>query len=350
MESRNDTGSGTLKGRTGTVLKVLVHEFITTATPVASEDIARAPLLKVSAATIRNEMAELEGEGYIKRPHVSAGGIPADKGYRYYVEGFEDSPELPLDMQRRIRSQFGQAHRDVEAWVQTAAASLSSTVGNMAIVTFPRAAAAKLKYIDLVYLQEFLALTIIVLQEARLIQHLLPLEEPVTQGELTEAANKLNDALAGSRSSEIQAKELELTPLEEMVREDTAITLRDIDREASLEHCVDGLRLLLSQPEFAESSMAKQIVEIFEERVLLRSVLAEAPEEGTIGVFIGDENQEQALKPFSVVLSRYGIPREAPGTIAVIGPTRLGYQNTIGGVKFLSSFMSELMMGVYGKT
>jgi heat-inducible transcriptional repressor len=326
-----------------------VHEFITTATPVASEDLARAPSLKVSPATIRNEMAELEGEGYIRRSHVSAGGIPSDKGYRYYVEGFEDSPELPLDLQRRIRSEFGQADRDVEAWIQTAAASLSNTVGNMAIVTFPRAAAARLKYIDLVYLQEFLALTIIVLQEARLIRHFLPLEEPVTQEELTRAANKLNDVLGGSRSAEIQAKELELTPLEELVRQETASTLQNIDREVSLEHCVDGLRLLLSQPEFAESSMAKQVVEIFEERVLLRSVLAEAPQEGTIGVFIGDENQEQALKPFSVVLSQYGIPQEVSGTIGVIGPTRLGYQNTIGGVRFLSSFMTELMMGVYGK-
>ena len=194
------TASGSpraLKDRTGTILKVLVNEFITTATPVASEDIARVSPLKVSSATIRNEMAELEGDGYIRRPHISAGGVPSDKGYRYYVESLEELVELPREMQTRIRDQFSHAHRGIETWVQTAVASLSTMVGNMAIVTFPRATSARLKYIDIVYLQEFLALIIIVLQEARLTQHILPLEGPATQGELTEAANKLNDCLSG---------------------------------------------------------------------------------------------------------------------------------------------------------
>ena len=133
------------------------------------------------------------------------------------------------------------------------------------------------------------------------------------------------------------------------MRDDTASTLKEIDKEASLDHCVDGLRLLLSQPEFVESNRAREIVEIVEEKVLLRSILAEAPEEGCIGVFIGEENQEKSLRPFSVVLSRYGIPLEASGTMGVIGPTRMGYENAIGGIKFLSSFMSDLVVGVHGR-
>jgi heat-inducible transcriptional repressor len=338
-----------LKPRTGTILRILVNEYISSVAPVASEDIARRSPTKVSPATIRNEMAELEEEGYIIRPHISAGGVPSDKGYRFYVESLEDALEPSMGMQRHIRHRFGQAQRDPEVWVQLAATVLSRMADNMVIVTFPRANSARLKNIQLVYIQEFLALLIIVLQEARLRQHLLPLDGPTTQGELTEVANKLNDALEGLTYSEVKAKQLELTPLEGMVRDGTISALEGMETESALEHYVDGLRLLLNQPEFAETRRAKEIVEILEERVLLRSILSEAPDEGSMGVFIGEENPKEALRPFSVIMSQYGIPQEASGTISVIGPTRMEYASAIGGVRFLSSFMSELIMSVHGK-
>ena len=339
-----------LKLRTSTTLRILVNEYISSVSPVSSEDIARRSPTKVSSATIRNEMAELEEEGYITRPHVSAGGVPSDKGYRFYVESLEDTLELPLGMQRHIRHQFGQTQKDPDAWVQLAATVLSRMADNMVIVTFPHANSARLKHIQLVYIQEFLALLIIVLQGARLRQHLLPMDEPATQSELTEVANKLNDALEGLTYSEAKVKQLELTPLEELVRGVTITSLEGMETESALEHYVDGLRLLLNQPEFAETGRAKEIVEILEERVLLRSLLSEAPNEGSMGVFIGDENPKEELKPFSVIMSQYGIPREASGTISVIGPTRIEYASAIGGVRFLSSYMSELIMSVHGRS
>ena len=339
-----------LKSRTSTVLKILVDEYINTATPVASEDISRMSPQKVSAATIRNEMADLEDEGYIRRPHISAGAIPSDKGYRFYVESLQDTLELSPDLQRQIRYRFGHVQRDIESWIQLAATELCGIADNMAIVTFPRAAFSRPKYIQLVYLQDFLVLVIIVFQEATLRQHLLPLDEPTSQSELTEVANKLSDAVAGLTYHEIQAKPLELTPLEVMVRDNTVSILKDMETEAAFEHCVDGLRLLLSQPEFAETQRAKAIVEILEERVLLKSLLSEAPDKSSMAVFIGEENREEVLRPFSVIISRYGIPQEASGTIGVIGPTRMEYASVIGGVRFFSSFMSDLILGVHGKS
>ena len=339
-----------LKPRTGTVLNALIDEYILAAAPVASEDIARRSRLKVSPATIRNEMAELEDEGYIRRPHVSAGGIPADKGYRFYVESLDDPITLPAALQQEIRNQFSRAHRDLEVWTQLAAKALSRLVDNMAIVTFPRATLSRLKYVQLVYLQDFLALLILVFQEARLRQHLVPLYEPTSQSDLTQVVNKLNDTIAGLTGPEIKAKQMELTPLEGLVMDGTISVMGEVDAEAVLEHYVDGLRLLLSQPEFEETRRAKQIVEILEERVLLKSILSEVPDQGSVGVFIGGENQEEALRPFSIIVSQYGIPAEASGTIGVIGPTRMQYTSVIGGVQFLSSFMSELIMGVYGRS
>ena len=340
-----------LKERTGVVLKTLVSEFINTASPVGSADIARVSLLKVSPATIRNEMAELEESGYIKRPHISAGGVPSDKGYRYYVETLDEAPDLPVSLKDEIRDQFRQADMDMEVWVQTAASALSETLGNMAIVTLPRSQANRLKYIQLVYVQELLALIIIVLRGATLAKQLLPLDVPTTQDELTKAANKLNENIAGLKHSEIldKEKDLELTPLENMVKTQTLSALKKMDLEASVGFYVDGLRLLLGQPEFDHTGRAREVVEMVEERVLINSILAEAPGQGSVGVFIGEENSQEVLKSFTVVLGRYGVPQEASGTIGVVGPTRIGYETTIGGVRFLSSLMSGLMMGVNGR-
>jgi heat-inducible transcriptional repressor len=336
-----------LKSRTGTVLKILVNEYISSAVPIASEDIARRSPWKISPATIRMEMAELEGEGYILRPHVSAGGVPSDKVHRFVVESRDDCPDLPDTVQREIRNHFNGAPRDQEAWIQITAGVLSRMVHNMAIVTLPRATYSRLKQVQLVYLQEFLALMIVVLEQPRLRQQLLPLEELHTQEELTEVANKLNDSLAGLTHSQMLAKHMELTPLEGLVMDQTVATLRELDTESALEHCVDGLRLLLSQPEFDETRRARNVVEILEERVLLKSILSEVPQQGSVGVFIGEENPEEPLRPFSVILSRYGIPEEASGTIGVIGPTRMEYGSAIGGVRYLSSLLSDLVMGVH---
>ena len=340
-----------MKERTGVVLKTLVSEFINTASPVGSGDIVRVSHLKVSSATVRNEMAELEEGGYIKRPHISAGGVPSDKGYRYYVETLDEPPDLPVSMKDEIRDQFRQADMDMEVWVQTAASALSDTLGNMAIVTLPRSEANRLNYIQLVYLQDFLALVIIVLRGATLTKQFLPLEEPTTQDELTRAANKLNENIAGLKHSEIVDKErdLELTPLENTVKAQALLALKKMDLEASVDFYVDGLRLLLGQPEFDRTTLAREVVGMVEERVLINSMLAEAPGPGSVGVFIGEENSQEVLKPFTVVLGRYGVPQEASGTIGVVGPTRIGYGTTIAGVRFLSSLMSGLMMGVNGR-
>ena len=168
--------------------------------------------------------------------------LPSDKGYRFYVESLEDAPEPPESLQRQIRDQFSSVQLDPEAWIQLAAAVLSRMVDNVAIVTIPREAASRVKHLQLVYVQEFLALLIVVLQEARLRQHLLPLEELTSQTELTETANRLNEQLSGHTYSEIAAKQLELDPFQDLVKENTIAMLKEVDNEAALEHSVDGLR------------------------------------------------------------------------------------------------------------
>ena len=337
----------TLRDRTAAVLKLLVDEYVSSGVPVASEAIARRSLIRVSPATVRNEMAELEGQGYIVRPHVSAGGAPSDKGYRFYVESITEEWEPPENLQRQLRAQFDQVAWDVEAWNQRAAAVLARMADNMAIVTTPRAPDSRFKYLQLVLLQEFLVLLVVVLREGRLRQHLMPLIETMTQQQLTEIANRLNEGYAGLTRPELEAKELPLSAMEEAVITDTITVLREVEDETATDHFVDGLRLLFSKPEFAEGNKARIVMEVLEEPALLRSLLSKAPEKDGPGVFIGEENEEEALRPFGVILCNYGVPNQAFGTLGVVGPTRMEYPTVIGGVKFLSGFLSDMLAGIH---
>jgi heat-inducible transcriptional repressor len=332
-----------LTERAGTVLKILVSEYINNAIPVASDEIARRSPVKVSPATIRSAMSQLTEEGYISRPHVSAGAVPCDRGYRYYVESWKEPPELPVLVQRQIYQHFDLADPDMEVWSQQCAAILSRLATNLAIVTVPWARSPRLKQIQLVYLEEFLALLIIVLQETRLLRRLLPLDEASSQDSLNRVANKLNQSLGDLQYRDIEASQLELTPLEEKVKNETTQMLKEASSDASPEHYVDGLRWLLNQPEFAHGGRAKDLVEMLEERVLLEGILSEMPQTGDVAVYIGGENREASLRPFGVIICQYGMPHQSNGTICVIGPTRMGYAEAIGGVTFLSSFMSRLV-------
>ena len=333
----------TVNTRTYNILKTLVEEYIGTAVPVASEMIARRSPVKVSAATVRNKMAELEEEGYIIRPHISAGGVPSSKGYRFYTETLKEGLEPPPELKRRIRSQFDEAQREIEAWISMAATVLSDLSRNMSIVTYPRMVYSRIKYVQLVLLQEFLALLIVVLEEARLKKQLIPLESPGDQANLTTVANKLTDVFAGHTYRDALDKTVELTPFEATVAQDALGVLKEDTENAAMDYSIGGLRQLLSQPEFDRQGKAQEVLEVLEEKTLVNSILSDAPSSGDIALHIGEENTEESLKPFSIVLCQYGVPEETSGVVAVIGPTRMEYPNVIGGVRFLSDFMGDLI-------
>ena len=332
-----------LSERASTVLNILVDQYVRTAAPVASDDIARLSATKVSPATVRSAMSQLTDEGYISRPHVSAGAIPSDLGYRYCMDTMTELPSLPAALRRQIDHQFGQMDPHAEVWSQQCASILSRLTASLAIVTVPQASSPRLRRLQLVYLQEFLVLLIIVLQETRLLRRLLPMAEGVDQEKLDQAASKLNDYLNGLTSDEVETSPLELTPLEERLKRESVDLMREAEGGGTQDHYVDGLRRLLNQPEFSQGSRAKELVEMVEERVLLESVLSEVPAPDDIAVFIGGENQHEALRPYGVILCGYGIPGQIGGTICVIGPTRMGYAQAISGVRYLSSAMNQLV-------
>jgi len=335
-----------LTQRRETVLRIIVREYIATAVPVASENISHNYSLGVSPATIRNDMACLEEEGYIIRPYTSAGSMPLDKGYRYYVESLAEDVKFPLDEQHRIRGLFYEVEEEFESWLKLAAGVMARLVRNAALVTFPKSSQCRFRHLELVVVHEFLALLVLVLSEAVLRRQLMSFDEPVTQGQLTSLADRLNAAYSGLTSPEISTKKLEAAVGEERVTAAIAdIMVAEDDKEYD-EPYLEGLRLMLGQPEFVQKDRMLNIMELMEAKGWLSSMFSQRSGGEGVQVVIGEESGDEALRDLSLVFSRYGVPRKVGGTIAVIGPTRMDYCRAISTVGCVSGVLSDLVAGV----
>ena len=337
-----------LSYRTSTILNLLIDEYVQTAAPVASDGIARSPALRVSPATVRSAMSQLTEAGYISRPHVSAGGVPSDLGYRHYVESLGEPPPLPNRLRQRVDRWLGEAEPDAEVWTRRCATALSQLTANLAIVTQPRSPSPRLKRMQLVFLQEYVALLVIVLGETRLLKRLLSLDDPVSQHRLDEAADRLNEALAGLSRRQIEMNRVELDPLEQRVRQDSLEMMLEAEKSDMPEHHIEGLGRLLGQPEFAAGERARQLVQAVEERVLLERIVSAAREAAHDApkVYIGSENRDESLRSFGVIVCRYGRPDGVGGAICVVGPTRMGYSRAIAGTRHLAAMMSSMVQAL----
>lgn len=337
-----------LSPRTGTILKSIVGQYITKAVPVPSQSILNDSQLGVSSATIRNEMARLERDGYIFRPHPSAGSVPSDRGYHYYVESL-GGVALPLAEQRLIDHLFHQVEREQEEWLRLAAALIARLAQNMALVTMPKCPDCCFKHLELVALKESLVLIVLVLHGARVKQQLITFEPVISQSELMAMASKLNEAYSGLTGSQIEAKELALSPVEQQLTDCLVKIMQAEDEQDYEEPYLDGLHFTLNQPEFAHTNRPLDLMELVEQRSLLRLILPEELDVHQVQVIIGKENRTEAVQNCSVVIRRYGLPQEVTGIIGVIGPTRMPYAHTISAVSYLASVLSRLVAELYGR-
>jgi heat-inducible transcriptional repressor len=327
------------------ILNLIVGDYIKVGAPIASEAIARAHSLGVSPATIRNDVAELEQEGYISRPHQSAGSVPSDKGYRVYVETVAATrvASIPNDVRSEVRTRLVEVERDVDEWTSVAAAVLAQFVGNLAIATFPKASESRVRHIELVPLQDFLALLIVIFEQTRMRRQLVRLSEKIAPEALRASANRVNGMLRGLTSREIGSREMRLSPLEDELVATTLDMLGEEDKTDFQDHYLDGIRNLLDQPEFDEKDKVRAVIEGVEDGSLARAILDEVPATGVLRVVIGQENREDLLWPLSVVIGRYGIPGQADGAVGAVGPVRMEYGKAIAGVGMVVAIMNDMV-------
>lgn len=337
-----------LTDRRRDILKHIVEDYIDSALPVSSEAIARKMSVPVSSATVRNEMAALEDEGFIVQPHTSAGRVPSDMGYRYFVEFLMSEQKLSAEEQRMINHQFHQVQLDTDQWVRLAAAVLARAAMNAAVITAPKVLDVKLKHIQLVLVQQRLTLLVMVFGRGLLRQRFISYEHDLTQDDLNRIANRINREFGGRNLRGVKRKLDQFEAFEREVVEQLLAEMREVETPTPEQIVRDGMLYIMAQPEFAQTERVRQFMSIFESGRLLEGVLTDALASDGVHVIIGSENKSDDMRQCSLVLSRYGRDGEAEGVLGIVGPTRMSYSRVISTVRYTAAILEDLIHAVYG--
>ncbi|MEA3407829.1 MAG: heat-inducible transcriptional repressor HrcA [Chloroflexota bacterium] len=341
-----------LKPRQRDILKALVQEYISTADPVGSETVRRVGQLEVSSATIRNELATLEKDGYVYQPYTSAGRVPTVEGYRYFVEELMDEVSLPLPQRRMIGHQFHQMRLNLDQWMSLTAAILAHTARAASLVTPPHAKSAYFKHLELIGINDAICLMILVLRDGSIHQEMLGMADPIDQETLTQTSRKLNELLKNCSAKEIKESDNpELGALEGLTRQvlgRVVDIMESIDCDAITKIYRDGLENMFCEPEFRDAEKMQQLIEIQQHHSLLEPILTGILNSNGIQVIIGGEGPYEEIEHLSLVLSRYGIRDRASGVLGIMGPRRMPYGRAISTVRYVTRLMDDLISSVYG--
>jgi heat-inducible transcriptional repressor len=329
------------------LLSLVIHEYVRSATPVGSKHMVEQYNLEMSSATVRNELAELTDLGYLRQPHLSAGRVPTEEGYRMFVGNIVQEAEIPESTQRTITHQFYQMRQDTEQWTKLAASILAHQSRAASLVTAPHPEQARLKHLELISSRGRQVLMVLVLMGGEILQRFFTLAEPVNQDQLSASAARLTNLFMGKSVEAMRVDPNTLSPLESDLFNFVLDEMRQADSMVSGEMVLDGLTNVLAEPEFSGSEEARHALRVLEEKPLLHEILSRTvlsrTSAGGVQVLIGGEGIYDSLSQCSFVVARYGQPGLATGTLGVLGPMRMPYGRTISIVRFLSSLLSNLV-------
>ncbi len=341
-----------LTGRQKTLLGLIIRDDVVYTPPVSSKGLTEKYALPLSSATIRNEMAVLAERGFIRQPHTSAGRVPTEEGYRYFVQQLMGEVELPLVEQNTISHQFHQAGPDTSQWMRLAASVISQHARGAGLITVPHSSAAYYKHIELIATQGRQVLMVVVLNGGEVRQQMLTLAEPVAQEQLSEAATHLNAACANLEGESIRVAATHLSLFEQEIARLVADALKPPSAVKTGDIFYDGMSRILAEPEFASTNAALSARRVLEEQSFLQEFLSKvlSPNVGSVQVVIGGEGDWEELKDCSMVLARYGVNNIATGALGVLGPTRMAYGRAVSTVRYVAELMTDLMQETYGES
>jgi heat-inducible transcriptional repressor len=333
-----------METRKQAILRAVVHEFTTSAVPVGSQALQSRYFVNLSSATIRSELAELAEAGYLAQPHTSAGRIPTDSGYRYFVDFLMDLEAVPDSVSNYISDELRKAPADVQGLVERVAMTAAAVTQNAAVASAPQGSQARVKHVDVVSLEPTEVLLILLLDGNLLRQQVLHVSQAATQADLTPLAGRLNEALAGHLSEDVRHHyDAAALGLEKEVVGSIVAALDQYEKGAENLVVHDGVRNLVRQPEFAESGRLQQVLEVLEETRYLTVLLRELIGDSDLQIVIGSENASSNLQGCAVVLTNYGPSRRLKGVLGVIGPTRMAYSQTVARLRAVAHAASDRM-------
>ena len=332
------------------ILQVIIDDFISSAQPVGSKSLSTKEEILLSSATIRNEMAELEEQGFIEKTHTSSGRIPSQKGYRYYVDHLLSPQALNSRDIRKIHSAFSNKIYELENIVQNSAAILSELTNYTAILLGPKVNENSLKKIQIVPINEDTAVAVIITNTGHVENRLFTIPKNVQAADLEKLVNILNERLIGIPLIHLKAKiEQEISEiLRANIHEYTHMMQMltetfDLNVEEKLFY--GGKTNMLLQPEFSNVEKIRSLLDVIEQEKGMYDLFKQTPE--GIHVKIGTENKIELLEDCSLITATYSIGNDPVGTIAILGPTRMAYSRVISLLDFVSKDMSTVLTKLY---
>ena len=338
-----------LDDRARDVLRAVVQEFISSGEPVGSQQLTRKGEFEVSPATMRNVLSDLEALGFLEKPHTSAGRVPTDQGYRFFVDTLLNLRSPSQADQQLIESGLSGLGA-VEDRLQEAGRVLHTLSRHAGVVLIPRASAGLITRIELVRLGDERALAILVGQGGQVQNKLLLLDGPVTPDELQRSANYLNELLSSGatiedlRSRILQELDAQRMQYDEVTARALKLGAAATDVSSTERVVIEGQGSFLESPEFAEDvRRMRALFKALDEKHKLLSLLDRVQRAREMQIFIGAESEFSSQGAVTVIASPYGTDGQVLGTVGVIGPTRIDYQRVIPLVNFTARVLSRVL-------
>ncbi len=337
-----------LNQREKAILRSIVQQFILTATPVGSRNITKKYDIGFSPATVRNVMSDLEDSGFINHPHTSAGRVPTDKGYRYYVDSLMDVDKLNTKEKGLIENSFSSITDEADELVKITSKLLSSITRQIACVTYPNLESGILEKIQIINLTSTRILVVISIKSGLVKTITMELDTELRESQLESVQTLLNEKLSGLSLEEIRTTfkerfidaDEDQKPIIRLFVDSVDKLFKDDFKSERL--IVTGAKNIIQQPEFENPENFQSIIELIEDKDVIIHIMEKSSESKKEEVYIsiGSENIEKKLKEYSFVSKEYKFG-ETSGTLGIIGPKRMEYSRIIAIVDYLARVLSE---------
>lgn len=332
------------------VLYAIINSYIISAEPIGSRTISKQYDLGVSSATIRNEMSDLEEQGYLNKPHSSAGRIPSDKAYRLYVDEILKikKPKIDLIKKEKIKQILTSESREIEQLIQNSAKVLSAITSYTAIAISPQLKESKIKHIQLIPIDSQQILMVLVSNSGAVKNSIFRLDKEVSEEQIMIISHFLNDKLRGKTINDISTQIAtgvfkEIHQFKNILDSIIPIINQSMEDIDNIDLYSDGVTKILNFPEYKDLDKAKSFISFIEDKDLVVDLLLNNPISGNIEITIGNENIYDPIKDCSLITATYKLGDRTIGKIGVIGPTRMDYLKLVNTLQLFSVNITEII-------
>ncbi len=330
------------------VLEIVVEDYIETGEPVGSRVTSRKSNLNLSPATIRNIMSDLEESGLLFQPHFSAGRIPTEKGFRFYVDYILDVHDLSRIEQEKIRSSYPADHLEGVDLFRETSRLLSLSSKYLGVVWAPRLNLTVLQHIEFVKLKEHLVLVLLVSTNGLVQNRIIEVERHFSQSELDHFSDYMNELLAGLTLHQVRGKivermEQEKNTYDRLLEQALILSEKAFSPTGEADVFIEGRTNILNEPEFANVSRMRRLFRAFEEKATMVRLLDKCMEPTGVQISIGSENPVEGIETCSLITSTYSCRGEVIGALGVIGPRRMNYSKVIPLVGYTAKLLTNIL-------